>query len=157
MLPFIRLAGLLLNEEVDKLMSVFKQAVTIFFSAGKAGKGGELRGMNGKGLQSRVHGCSRFFKREGEENLQYMKGKGLRSHIHFEFTGIGNASSFLLISPVFLPDNFFPLANPSPVVLNRNTQTILFINGNITGAKTSKALRPGGFHLVRAGEAEPDG
>lgn len=108
-------------------------------------------------LRSRVHGCSRFFKREGEKNLQGVKGKGLRSHIHFAFTGIGNVSSFLLISPVFLPENFFHPANPSPVVLNHNTKTILFINGNITEAKTSTALRPGGFHLVRAGEAEPDG
>ena len=127
-------------------------------SFGKAGNVLPVdRGMTGKGLRSRVHGCSRFFKREGEENLQCVKGKGLRSHLHFEFTGIGNASSFLLISPVFLPDNFFHPANTSPVVLDRNTQTILFINRNITEAKTSTALRPGGFHLVRAGEAEPDG
>lgn len=151
------MAGLLLNKEVDKLMSVFKQAVTIFFSAGKAEKEGELRGMTGKGLRRRVHDCFRFFKREGEENLQCMKGMGLRSYLHFEFTGSGNAPSFLLISPVFLPDNFFHLANSSPIVLNRTTQTTLFINGNITEAKTSTALRPGGFHLVRAGETEPDG
>ncbi|MBU0967878.1 MAG: hypothetical protein KKA54_16010, partial [Proteobacteria bacterium] len=62
--------------------------------------------MNEQVLRSGVHGCSRFFKREGEKNLQGMKGKGLRSHIHFEFTGKRNALSFLLISPVFLPDNF---------------------------------------------------
>ena len=141
--PFICLAGLLLNEEADKLMSVFKQAVTIFFSAGKAEKEGELRGMTGNGLRSRVHGCSRFFKREGEENLRCMKGMGLRSYLHFESAGSGNSPSFLLISPVFPPDIFFHLANSSPIVLNRTAQTM--------------ALRPGGFHLVRAGEAEPDG
>jgi len=57
--------------------------------------------MSGKGLRSGVHGCCRFFKREGEKNLQCMKGKGLRSLIQCKSTDIGNALSFLLISPFF--------------------------------------------------------
>jgi hypothetical protein len=138
-------------------MSMFKQAVTIFFSAGKAEKEGELRGMNEPVLRSRVHGCAGFFKREGEKNLQGMKGKGLRSHIHFAFAGNGNAFSFLLISPVLLPDNFFHLAIPPPVMLNRHNQIIHLLNGYITETQTSTALQPCGFHLVRAGDAEPDG
>lgn len=102
--------------------------------------------MNGTGLRSGVHRCYGFFKREGEKNPRGMKGKGLRSFIHFAFTGIGNALSFLLISPVFLPDKFFHLANPQPVVVNHDTKTILFINGNITETTTSTALRRYGFH-----------
>jgi len=97
--------------------------------------------MSGKGLRSGVHCCSRFFKREGEKNLQCMMGKGLRSLIQSKFTDIGNALSFLLISPFFPAANFH-LANPYPIVLNRKIKLISFINGNgyIAAAKTSTAL-----------------
>jgi hypothetical protein len=114
--------------------------------------------MIGKGLRSGVHGCLGFFSREGVKNLPAMKGKGLRGHFHCEYPKIRKALSFPLISPVARPGCFSQRAHPQPVLSHQHRgRPIPLIKHLITESKTSKALRPAGFRLVRAVEAVADG